>query len=177
MVVIRNESRRYVNWTGLLICLISALLFALQMIEAGRIILPLIIGVIFLVGVIAYNLYYANSENRNTYYSKGLLIAAIIWTKMPYGQWLIFVFVLLAFLEYQAKLPLEIGFSGKEIVFNSLFRKRYAWKEIDNVLLKDGLLTLDFTSNKLFQRLIDEGESEASEQEFNDWCRIQLAAG
>src|SRR5688572_3021916 len=109
------------------------------MIESGRIILPLSIGVAFITGVIIYNFFRSRSENKDISYSKALLIAAIIWTKMPYAQWLIFVFVVLAFLEYQAKLPLEIGFSSKQVVFNSLIRKRYAWSDLSNVLLKDGL--------------------------------------
>jgi len=176
VVVIRNENRRYINWTGFLLSLLSALLFTLEMIESGRIILPLVIGVVFIAGVILYNIYRSRAENKEISYSKALLIAAIIWTKMPYGQWLIFVFVVLAFLEYQAKLPLEIGFSSKQIVFNSLIRKRYAWSDLSNVLLKDGLLTVDFQNNKLFQKLVDDGENEATEDEFNEWCRQHLAS-
>ena len=176
VVVIRNENRRFINWTGFLLSLLSALLFTLEMIESGRIILPLFIGVVFIAGVILYNIYRSRSENKEISYSKALLIAAIIWTKMPYGQWLIFVFVVLAFLEYQAKLPLEIGFSSRQVVFNSLFRKRYAWSDLSNVLLKDGLLTVDFQNNKLFQKLVDDGENEATEEEFNEWCRQHLVS-
>ena len=48
------------------------------------------------------------------------------------------------------------------------------WSEIANVLLKDGLLTVDFMNNKLFQKLVDDGENEASEEEFNEWCSGHL---
>jgi hypothetical protein len=174
VVVIRNDNRRFINWTGFLLSFLSALLFTLEMVQSGRIILPLFIGVIFILGVMVYNIYRARSEHHDVSYSKALLISAIIWTKMPYGQWLIFVFVLLAFLEYQAKLPLEIGFSPNQVVFNSLIRKRYAWSDISNVLLKDGLLTVDFQNNKLFQKLVDDGENEATEEEFNEWCNRHL---
>jgi len=173
VVVIRNENRKYINWTGFFLSILSALLFTLEMIDVRRIILPLFIGVVFIVGVILYNLSRTLS-GKEVSYSKALLISAIIWTKMPYGQWLIFVFVLLAFLEYQARLPLEIGFSSNQVVFNSLIRKRYTWSEIANVLLKDGLLTVDFMNNKLFQKLVDDGENEASEEEFNEWCSGHL---
>ena len=173
VVVIRNENRKYINWTGFFLSILSVLLFTLEMIDVRRIILPLFIGVIFIAGVILYNLS-RNLSGNEVSYSKALLISAIIWTKMPYGQWLIFVFVLLAFLEYQARLPLEIGFSSKQVVFNSLIRKRYIWSEIANVLLKDGLLTVDFMNNKLFQKLVDDGENEASEEEFNEWCSRHL---
>jgi len=143
------------------------------MIDVRDIILPLFIGVVFIAGVILYNLS-RTLWGKDVSYSKALLISAIIWTKMPYGQWLIFVFVLLAFLEYQARLPLEIGFSSKQVVFNSLIRKKYAWSDIANVLLKDGLLTVDFMNNRLFQKLVDDGENEASEEEFNEWCSGHL---
>ena len=93
---------------------------------------------------------------------------------MPYFEWLFFVFVALALLEYQARHPLEIGFSSRQVVFNTLFKKKFSWSELSNVLLRDGLLTIDFDNNRLFQREIDEGESEASEEEFNAWCLRQL---
>jgi hypothetical protein len=42
--------------------------------------------------------------------------------------------------------------------------------------LKDGLLTLDFSNNKVVQREIeDDEEDDADEEEFNNFCRNQLA--
>ena len=66
-------------------------------------------------------------KNKEIYYSKALLIAGLVWTRMPYFEWLVFVFAFLAFLEYQAKLSPEIGFSTDHIVFNGLFKKKYPW--------------------------------------------------
>jgi hypothetical protein len=103
------------------------------------------------------------------------LIAALVWMKMPYFQWLVFVFIILALLEYQAKYAIEIGFADNEIVFNSLFKKRYNWSAFSNIVLKDGLLTLDFTNNRILQREIeDDEEDDADEDEFNEYCRRQL---
>ena len=39
--------------------------------------------------------------------------------------------------------------------------------------MKDGLLTIDFVNNRLFQKEIDSGDNEASEQEFNQWAMKQ----
>jgi hypothetical protein len=114
-------------------------------------------------------------HKKKVYYSRALLIAALVWMKMPYAQWLTIVFIILALLEYQAKHATEIGFSDNQILINSLFKKRYQWSQFSNIVLKDGLLTLDFTSNRLLQREIeDEEESEADEDEFNQYCRQQL---
>jgi hypothetical protein len=88
---------------------------------------------------------------------------------MPYFEWLVIVFAFLALLEYQAKRSSEIGFAEDHIMINSLFKKRINWSEIDNVVLKDGWLTIDFKNNKLLQKEIDSGESEAGDEEFNEW--------
>ena len=80
-------------------------------------------------------------------------------------------------MEYQAKYPLEIGFSNDEIVLNTLFKKIYRWPDLNNVVLKDGLLTMDFKNNRLFQKVaFDEDEMDADEAEFNAYCQRQLSS-
>jgi hypothetical protein len=104
-----------------------------------------------------------------------LLIAAVGWLAMPVMPWLGALFFLLAFLEYQARHPLEIGFSPDRIVLNTLVRRRFGWSAFNNVMLKDGLLTLDFKSNRLLQKVVDDDEEgEADEDEFNAYCRDML---
>ena len=90
---------------------------------------------------------------------------------MPYFQWLIFVFGFFGLFEFQAKFPLEIGFTDKQIVFNSLIKKRYTWSDFNNVVLKDNVLTLDFKNNKIFQKEAIDEEGEADEDEFNEFCK------
>ena len=79
-------------------------------------------------------------------------------------------------MEYQAKYPLEIGFSDEEILRNTLFKKKYRWSDLNNVILKDGLLTMDFKNNKLFQKeALDDEEMDADEAEFNAYCQKRLS--
>ena len=162
------------NIIGFLLSFGSVVLFLREMILRQQIIVPYFAGIAFIIILVTWSWYTSRKHNKEMYYSKALLIAGLVWTKMPYMPWLIVVFVLLAFLEYQAKLAPEIGFSPDHIVFNGLFKKKYQWSEIDNVILKDGLLTIDFKNNKLFQKEIDSGENEASEPEFNAWVRQYL---
>ncbi len=56
------------------------------------------------------------------------------------------------------------GFPGRTI----------SWNELNNILIRDGLLTIDWKNNKLFQQPVDETESPVNEKEFNEFCRIQL---
>jgi hypothetical protein len=170
VIVLRNESARYVNVIGFFLTAGSALMFTREMLVRNQIIIPYLLGVVFITLLLFWNLYAYYRTDRQIYYSKALLIAGLVWMRMPYFEWLVFVLPVLALLEYQAKLPPEIGFSDDHIVFNRLLKKKFGWKDIDNVVLKDGLLTIDFVNNKLFQREIDSGENEATEQEFNEWA-------
>ena len=53
---------------------------------------------------------------------------------------------------------------------NSLPKKRFQWSELQNVVLKDEILTLDFHNNKLIQKEIETPVSAEEEKEFNDFC-------
>jgi hypothetical protein len=55
--------------------------------------------------------------------------------------------------------------------------KTYQWTELNNVMIKDDLLTMDFKNNSLFQAYTDDEENEEYEvedEEFNEYCKRQL---
>jgi hypothetical protein len=177
VVVLKNQHSRYINVVGFLLGLLSIVFFIKELSERRQTSFVYLIGVVFVAGVLIWNVYHSVYKHRKVYYSRALLIAALVWMKMPYFQWLSFVFIILALLEYQAKYAVEIGFADNEIKFNTLVKKRYHWSDFTNIVLKDGLLTLDFANNKIFQREIedDDDEDDADEKEFNDYCQRQLA--
>lgn len=174
VVTLKNQNNRYIDLLGLLLSIFSVICFTWELIHSGNVSVAYLIGSVAVLGFIAWNLA-QTAKKRKVYYSRALLIAALVWMKMPYFQWLVFVFIMLALLEYQAKYAIEIGFSDNEIVFNSLFKRRYHWKQFSNIVLKDGLLTLDFSNNRILQREVDDDEEDdADEDEFNEYCRNQL---
>lgn len=175
VVTLKNQSNRYIDILGLILSLFSVVCFALELLRSGDASIAYLIGSVAVLGIIIWNVT-QQAKKRKVYYSRALLIAALVWMKMPYFQWLVFIFIILALLEYQAKYAIEIGFSDNEIVINSLLKKRYQWKNFSNIVLKDGLLTLDFTNNRILQREVeDDEEDDADEDEFNEYCRKQLA--
>lgn len=174
IVTLKNTHNRYIDLLGILLSLASVLFFIREMVLTGHVGFAYLLGSLFVTGVLIFNFIQAG-KGKKVYYSRALLIAALVWMKMPFFQWLTFLFIILALLEYQAKYSLEIGFSDKEVVINSLFKKKYPWSAFSNIMLKDGLLTLDFASNRILQREIEETEEdEADEDEFNDYCKKQL---
>ncbi len=171
VVILKNPNRKYFNYLGLLLSIASVILFLREIFDTERIHLIFILGVIFILGIIVYNLQ-GSKNGKKIYYSKALLIAALIWLKMPYGQWLFILFIILGLLERQAKASSEIGFGKDRIIFNNLFKKQLRWSQLSNVILKDNLLTLDFKNNRLVQHEVEdeEDEDDATEEEFNLFC-------
>jgi predicted membrane protein len=56
-------------------------------------------------------------------------------------------------------------------VFKTVY---FPWEAMDNVILKDSLLTVDFKTNKIIQIEIVEGTKLTDESEFNLFCTEQL---
>lgn len=66
-------------------------------------------------------------------------------------------------------------FSGENIIIiKSLFRKTYQWSEIENVVLKDRLLSVDFKNNYLIQIEISPESYAIDEATFNQFCHQHL---
>lgn len=123
---------------------------------------------------------YSTIKKRKTglaFYRLGLLIGAVGWFIGPYRNiWMALLYAVAGLMEKQVKFPWEIGFSEDEISFNSLPRKVLKWDQIDNALIKDGLITIDQKNNKLFQAEIEGNVSTDIEKEFNDFCKRCIAA-
>ncbi|HVW61521.1 MAG TPA: hypothetical protein VHC48_15825 [Puia sp.] len=185
VVILRRDSERMTNALSFLLCLSTALFLLFAAATSFLTITPpvalawfdAIIGLILLTGL-AVNLAGRRAGRTRIRYRYLLLIAALGWLGSLIFPWLSLFFVLLAFLEYQTRRPLEIGFDSDRIVINSLIRRRYDWSDLSNVILRDGLLTIDFKNNRLLQKEVmddDEDEDDADEKEFNDYCRARLS--
>jgi hypothetical protein len=183
VVILKRTNDRIIDRISLLLCSFSGASFLLVQIQARHFNFFLLsAALVILTGsFVTWGMsrrYKADPPlhpGKRVRYRYWLLTAALGWVGMPQLQWLSVLFVLLTVLEYQAKYPLEIGFSPDRIVINSLFRKEFNWSAFSNIMLKDGLLTLDFKDNRLLQKEVDEEEEgDAEEDEFNDYCRDRL---
>ena len=106
-----------------------------------------------------------------TSYRWALAVAACGWAIAPLPlQALAILFFGMALLERPVNVAQEIGFNDEGITFNSFPKRFIAWDKISNVVLKDDLLTIDYKSNKLFQKEIDPGTELSVEKEFNSFC-------
>ncbi|MBS1665083.1 MAG: hypothetical protein JST68_28820 [Bacteroidetes bacterium] len=178
VVILKKDSERATDILSFLLCLFSALNFLYLQVRAGHLNYFLLGIALALLAGITINLITNRRKHTRPRYRYWLLLAAVGWLGMTTLPWMAAFFFLLAFLEYQTKRPLEIGFDKDRVVINSLLPRRYAWTDFNNVILKDGLLTLDFKTNRLLQKEVadDEDEDDADEEEFNMYCRERLNA-
>lgn len=174
VVTLKKDSERTTDQLSLLLCLLSAISFLYFAVGSFSYFLYAA-AIILLTGLII-NFIVKRAGRTRIRYRYLLLVAALGWIASPHFPWLCGFFILLAFLEYQTKRPLEIGFDKDRVVINSLIRRRYDWSAFSNIILRDGLLTMDFKDNRLFQKEIldDEDDDDADEDEFNDYCRAKL---
>ena len=84
---------------------------------------------------------------------------------------MLLLFILLDFIAHK---KLVVDVTDKRIAVPYIMEKTVDWNEVNNVILKDGLLTIDFKNNKLFQQLILNSDEDINEKEFNDFCKQQL---
>jgi hypothetical protein len=178
VVTLKRNNDKYIDNFSILLCFISIISFVSEQIKNKQINYLFIIASVILFAGICLNLYNKLSQKKIVRYRYLLFAAGICWLMMPYLQWFCVPFFLLSFLEYQAKYPLEVGFTNEQVVINTLFKRKFTWIDFNNIILKDGLLTLDFKNNTLFQKeAIEDDEGEADEDEFNDYCRERLGVG
>jgi hypothetical protein len=122
-----------------------------------------------------YCLVFAPKLKRVPYYRLALAAAAVGWFVEPLNNyWMGALYAIAALAERQVKFPAEIGVDDNGIVFNSLPVKSYRWNEIGNMLLKDNIITIDFTNNKIYQKEVEADVNTALEKEFNAFCNRKL---
>ena len=100
-----------------------------------------------------------------------LIILLICWLfaleLIPALLNLIFIF---SALYLHKKISVSVDSTG--IIIHSFPKKIFAWQDADNVLIKDGLMTIDLLNNKIFQLAVD--DNLVNENDFNDFCRHQI---
>jgi hypothetical protein len=78
-----------------------------------------------------------------------------------------FLFFILYLLSVKTKL---VCIGDEHILYPSFPKRKIKWNEVNNIILKDGLLTIDLNNNKIIQQLVDESVNTINEPEFNNFC-------
>ncbi|MET0462880.1 MAG: hypothetical protein ABW007_06990 [Chitinophagaceae bacterium] len=102
-----------------------------------------------------------------------LIIITIVWAMIG-NWWAVVLSAALTFLFATSQRQLQLGVDKAEVSYPSFPPRTISWNELNNIVLKDGLLTIDFKNNKILQSEIIDSPAGLNEQEFNEFCREQL---
>ncbi|MBS1626880.1 MAG: hypothetical protein JSR09_07290 [Bacteroidetes bacterium] len=184
IVVFKSNSLKWVDWISKLLMFIAIISFFYSYIISAKTnnwhidfsgvpIRYLLIAVLIITWwLYCYKL---EREGKQAFYRFALLLAAIGWYNYPKGFYLCIGYLIASVLEKPVKLLPEVAIDEYEIVFNTLPIKKYKWNEVNNVVMKDGILTIDLKNNKLIQKEINDEVTIDIEKEFNTFCLKQLA--
>jgi len=111
-----------------------------------------------------------NNKSANNIFS--LLFTAIIiaWIIMPF-YWAAAINFFLFIIQDITTRSLVVLFFEDRIMYPSFPKRTILWQQLNNIILKDGVLTIDCKNNRVFQNEI---VSDVNEAGFNEFCNQQL---
>lgn len=101
-------------------------------------------------------------------------VYAFFWMKYVGLMALLIFAAIYLFILFVQQQKTIVGISGSGVHIKRVFKTMlYPWDQLDNVILKDNILTIDFKSNRIIQADLA-GENEAiNETDFNRFCKEQ----
>lgn len=132
------------------------------------------------ISVFSFALVIINRVTRNRYpfpFEVSFFILSVLWFLAD--RWMLALCLLcFAIIGIYTRRKFELEFTIDGIRYPSLPKKLVPWNEVSNVVLKDGMLTIDFKNNKLIQSVISKESSIAvNEREFNLFCKECMDSG
>jgi hypothetical protein len=129
------------------------------------------IGMIVLLLAILIYIFNPLKKNKPFVFLSAAIGIFLYWTFTGYW-WVGFIMLSLFGLYLVSKRKLIVSLEPDKIIYPTFPKRIIAWDELNNVILKDGLLTIDFKNDKLIQASII--NTETNEKDFNDFCNLQL---
>ena len=121
----------------------------------------------------AFIAFYSRYKSERSPLTGAFFVLSLAWILADY--WVVGVLNFLFMILHIAALQKPIvSVSENQVIYPSFPRKKIDWQELSNLIIKDGLLTIDFKNNKIIQQQIADISSTIDEKEFNDFCRQQL---
>jgi hypothetical protein len=170
-LALRNNKRKsYITITWIIIAanILSLVLLA----AAGSIDKIELAATIFLLGVAIFLPKYVDRKEKIET-SVIFLILMITWISNSFW-WVAGINLIFEIFQIAALRKLIVNINSQKIVYPSFPQKNIDWKRLNNLILKDGLLTIEFKNNRIIQQLIDEKQTSIDEKEFNEFCKQQL---
>jgi hypothetical protein len=173
VIILKNEklnSYTFLGWLTIALNFFAFIYVGIRSYE-GILALPFyaagLLSVIFLFKMIS-----SREDVESDTLSLSFSVAIIAWIVLQFYWIAVAIFILFLF-EDISRRKLTVIVYDDRIVYPSFPKRVIEWKDINNVVLRDNLLTIDLKNNKIFQNEI---LSPASEMEFNSYCEAKIQA-
>ncbi len=171
--ILPNEKAATYKVVTFIIAIINLLAFTLMKIksentEVNMILIPMGFS-IMLFPFIYYFIFKKNKNIRS--FNVSFIMCGIVWffLGMVLPGMLLIVFSIFGFLTNK---DFKIEILKDEIVYPSFPKKHYLWNEVEQIVLKDNILSIDLKNNKLMQFTLTEKDNKDIDQHaFNDFCK------
>lgn len=174
-----NEKKRFYDRFAVFLFVINAVAVVSFFFVKGNTLLSNISGgftlLLLLIAIAVYSKKAWHPHRRILFYL-ATFAAILYWIAAGYW-WAGLLTGLLAALYMVSQQNPVVAVTEKQISYPSFPVRRFAWEQLNNIILKDGLLTIDLKNNRLIQQAIDDKNSPVNEQNFNEFCRQQLQSG
>ena len=121
----------------------------------------------------AFIAFYFRNKNEKAIITGAFILLSLAW--IVAGYWVVGVLnILFMILHIGALQKPIVSINESQVIYPSFPKKKIDWQELSNLIIKDGLLTIDFKNNRIIQQQIADISSTIDEKEFNDFCRQQL---
>ena len=117
----------------------------------------------------------SKKPGSDTWHRAVLIISAIAWSKTESSWWISLVLVIFLALDILAHRKFIVVFANKFVRLPIFIGQKINWNQLNNVVLKDGMLTVDFKNNRLFQYPVVDSDWDINEDEFNRFCHQQIS--
>jgi hypothetical protein len=134
-------------------------------------------GLLTIVAILA-TIFIFFSKNKNMKIRRISFMLA--WSLLAFywiinSDWKLSILTIILFYTYMvARRILKIRIDRNFVSYPSFPQRTIAWNNVSNVVLKDGLLTIDLSDNTLIQQMIEKQQLPVDEEEFNEFCNQQL---
>ena len=169
-ITLKNDKIKFYKFIALLLVLLNLVVFIFLLIadvhfyEAA--------AALLLSGMYLMYLLYAAKKNKGIFFINGVTFFILTGCWIALQNYLIaFGCVLLGILYHLSLQKLQFVFNDNFVKKMNFPQKAYSWDKLDNVMLRDNILTIDLKNNKLIQLEI---ESNINEIQFNEFAQQQL---
>jgi len=132
---------------------------------------PFIIAAIAILS--AFISFYFRNKNERSPLTGAFFLLSLAWILADY--WVVGLLNALFMILHIAALQKPIvSISERQVIYPSFPKKKIDWQELSNLMIKDGLLTIDFKNNRIIQQQVADISSTVDEKDFNDFCSHQL---